>query len=176
MFLGLQAVDPICDPGGDGDVKIDDVVKIVNCYLETPSCACDVVPEVPFEELWQESGHADATSESFIHWDEDGAVPTSCAKCHSSSGYIDYLQDGTVNNAVPPGEVITCNACHNQLTQDLTSVVFESTGDTGAVPPIAKVTITGLGKEARCLVCHQGRQSTDSVNAYIRGRATMAGT
>jgi hypothetical protein len=169
MFLGLQAVDPICDVAGDGKVQISDVVKIVNCYLETPACACEVVPTVPYEDLWQESGHADATAMAFNDWN-DSVIPTSCAKCHSTSGYIDYLQDGTVNNTVPPGEVITCTACHNQYAQDLTSVVFESTGDSGAVPPIPKVTITGLGKEARCMVCHQFRASTDSVNAYIRGR------
>jgi len=37
MFLGLQAVDPICDPAADGQVQINDVIKVVNCYLETRS-------------------------------------------------------------------------------------------------------------------------------------------
>ena len=91
MFLNLQAVDPICDPAGDGEVQISDVVKIVNCYLETPACACDVVPTVPYEEEWQESGHADATAMAFNDWNDAGSIPTSCAKCHSTPGYIDYL-------------------------------------------------------------------------------------
>ena len=54
-------------------------------------------------------------------------------------------------------------------------MVLESTGDATAVPPIPKITLTGLGPEARCMVCHQGRQSTDSVNAYIAGRPLLAG-
>lgn len=49
-------------------------------------------------ESWSASGHADFTSEAFVHWDEDEPpeVPVNCAKCHSANGYLDYLgEDGS---------------------------------------------------------------------------------
>ena len=165
MFLGIQKVDQICDPGGDGKVQINDVIKIVNCYLETPECACDSAPTIPYEELWAGSGHADASAEAFNHWNKDGEIPTTCAKCHSTPGYQDYLgADGTpagvVNNPAPTGTVINCDACHNNQASDLTSVTFPS----GAV-------VSGLGSEARCIVCHQGIYSGPQLNTYIAGKA-----
>ena len=190
MFLGLDPVDPLGDPTADNKVSIDDVIKAINCFLETKECACPTVDVIPQEELWKESGHADNTAEAFNDWNEctpvppattcTPAVPVGCAKCHSTPGYLDYLgADGTaagvVDNPAPIGTVVSCEACHNQKAAELTSVVLESTGDATAVPPIAKITLTGLGPEARCMVCHQGRQSTDSVNAYIAGRPLLAG-
>jgi hypothetical protein len=120
-------------------------------------------PEVPFEAMWQGSGHADKTAEAFKHWDTNNPaeVPTTCARCHSTPGYRDYLGvDGTavgvVDNAAPIGTTIECTACHNSATAALTSVVFPS-----------GVTVTGLGAEARCMVCHQGRESSVSVDLAI---------
>jgi mono/diheme cytochrome c family protein len=48
---------------------------------------------VPHEELWAGSAHADASAEAFRHWDEDDPkeVPTNCARCHTPTGYQDYL-------------------------------------------------------------------------------------
>ncbi|RPI91019.1 MAG: hypothetical protein EHM40_16910, partial [Chloroflexi bacterium] len=55
--------------------------------------AAPVEVEVPYEEQWESSGHNAVDTEAFRHWDaEDPAeVPTSCAKCHSSAGYQDFL-------------------------------------------------------------------------------------
>ena len=58
-------------------------------------------PEEPpflaeFYDAWATSAHADATAEAFVHWDSEGAIPESCAKCHSTPGYQDFLgADGT---------------------------------------------------------------------------------
>jgi hypothetical protein len=129
----------------------------------------DSPPVVPFEELWAESGHADASAEAFRHWDEDepAEVPASCAKCHSAYGYLDYLGvDGTdfgvVDNAAATDSVISCVVCHNSATVAMDTVTFPS----GAV-------IDGLGPEARCMQCHQGRESTTSVNASIEAAAPV---
>src|SRR3990172_9837054 len=65
---------------------------------EAAPCPEPVVKDVPFQELWANSGHNNATAEAFIHWNEDdpAEVPTSCARCHSTPGYQDYLGvDGT---------------------------------------------------------------------------------
>ncbi len=119
--------------------------------------------KIPNYDAWAGSGHALATAEPFTHWNADDPpeVPTSCARCHTTSGYRDYLGDdgsavGTVDHAVPVGEVITCNACHSAAAQKLTSVTFPS----GA-------TVSNLDSSARCMVCHQGRESTVSVNTAV---------
>jgi hypothetical protein len=121
--------------------------------------------EIPNLAAWEGSGHADATAEAFRHWDEDdpAVIPANCARCHSDTGYKDYIgadgtAAGTVEADAAPGTVITCTTCHNATTAAMDSVTMPS----GAV-------ITGLGPEARCMQCHQGRESTVSVNATIEG-------
>jgi hypothetical protein len=117
----------------------------------------------PHMDEWKSSGHADVTAEAFVHWDAEKEVPTSCAKCHSSAGYQDYLgadgsEAGKVDKAVavPPNPGVQCETCHNDKTLHMTSVTFPS----GAV-------IENPGPSGRCMVCHQGRESTVSVNKLI---------
>jgi hypothetical protein len=114
-------------------------------------------------EDWSGSGHADITAEAFIHWDEEtpAEVPTSCAKCHSEGGYLDYLgadgtEAGVVDNAAPIGTTVTCTVCHNPVAIDMTSVTFPS-----------GVELTDLDSSARCMQCHQGRSSGVQVNEAI---------
>jgi hypothetical protein len=120
-------------------------------------------PTVPFLKDWQGSGHADAKAEAFRHWDQDDPqeVPTTCAKCHSSGGYQDFLgadgsAAGNVDKPAAPNTVIDGVACHNTGTIHKTSVVFPS-----------GVELTNLGVEARCMECHQGRESKLSVDKQI---------
>ena len=117
--------------------------------------------ETPFEDEWLSSAHADETAEAFVHWDEDGVIPADCARCHSTYGFFDYLgEDGSdawsVDNDAALGTVIECQACHNPSAAALDTVHFPS-----------GVEIGGLGSEARCMACHQGRESTDSLDQAI---------
>lgn len=119
--------------------------------------------EIPFLDQWAGSGHADAAAEAFVHWDEDdpAQVPEDCAKCHSTPGHLDFLgvdgsAAGTVDQPAPIGTTIECVACHNDVTLTKTSVIMPS-----------GVEITGLGDEARCMECHQGRNSTVGVDEAI---------
>jgi hypothetical protein len=116
-----------------------------------------------YEALWSGSAHADADAEAFHHWDDTDppAVPTGCATCHSSGGYQDFLgadgsAAGVVDAPAPIGTVIDCETCHNEATETLSSVVFPS-----------GVEVKGLGPEARCMICHQGRESKVSVDKAI---------
>lgn len=125
----------------------------------TPTSPC---PEA-YQEAWSASGHADADAEAFTHWDEDDPpeVPVRCAKCHSEPGYLDFLGEngteaGTVDNPAPTGTVVTCTVCHNETAAEMSSVVFPSS-----------VEVTGLGPAARCMQCHQGRASRESVTNAI---------
>ena len=113
-------------------------------------------------EKWEESGHADAESESFTHWDEDdpAVIPASCAKCHSGYGYLDFLgedgsQAGAVDAAAQPGLTVTCNVCHNTKAHDIDSAIYPSGAE-----------IEELDGTANCAACHQGtRAGTDVESA-----------
>jgi hypothetical protein len=131
---------------------------------EPPPPPEPVVKEVPFEEAWATSPHNDAEAEAFVHWNEEDPkeVPAACATCHTTQGYQDFLgvdgsEVGKVDANVPaPAGTIQCAACHNAATASLSSVTFPS----GAV-------VDGLGAEARCMVCHQGRASKTQVDAAL---------
>lgn len=134
---------------------------------EAPTCPTSAVADVPYEQAWVDSGHADATAEAFRHWDEESPkeVPTSCAQCHTPTGYMDFLgadgsAAGVVDAAQPVSNGITCVACHNDSAVALSEVTFPS----GSI-------VTGLGPEARCMVCHQGRASGSTVDQAIATNA-----
>ncbi len=132
----------------------------------TPEPITDPLGEPPtflagLYEAWVNSPHADVEAEAFVHWNADGAVPESCATCHSTPGYLDFLGEdgseaGVVNAPAPIGSVVNCDACHNRTAANLTSVSFPSGAE-----------ITNIGEAGRCMVCHQGRASVNSVNAAI---------
>ena len=121
---------------------------------------------VPNYEKWLTSPHADPTAEAFVHWREEGAVPETCARCHSGAGFADYLGgDGSTPKKVDqpaPESVITCQACHNPAADTLSTVTFPS-----------GVEITGLGGEARCMTCHQGRATGQAVDDAIAAAGLM---
>jgi hypothetical protein len=124
--------------------------------------------EVPFLGAFTGSGHAKADAEAFNHWNEEdpAVVPVACAKCHTSTGYQDYLgADGSAAGAVDaevaaPAGTLACVTCHNPTAVSLRSVTFPS-----------GVVISDLGDDARCMVCHQGVESKVSVDAAIEKAA-----
>jgi hypothetical protein len=116
-------------------------------------------------QAWMGSGHAAADTEPFTHWDEEDPkeVPANCAKCHSETGYLDFLGvDGSVAGSVeanvPVGTVVTCTACHNPATVTKETVVFPSGVE------------LNVGSSARCMECHQGRASGVGVAEALAGQ------
>ena len=112
---------------------------------------------------WELSTHADADSEAFTHWDGDDPprIPRQCATCHSTLGFRDFLgEDGSqarqVDQPSQTGTVVFCAACHNPSAHAMTTVTFPS-----------GVEIGGLGPEAVCMQCHQGRRSAGDVDEAI---------
>jgi hypothetical protein len=124
--------------------------------------------DIPYiETQWNASAHADKTAEAFNHWNDADPpeVSAGCAKCHSSGGYQDFLgadgsAAGAVDKAAPIGTTVDCVACHNAATLTLSSVTFPSGAE-----------VKGLGAEARCMTCHQGRESKVSVDKAIQTNA-----
>jgi len=142
--------------------------------VDCPECeACpepEACPEYEsvlpgLEAAFMGSAHAAADTEAFRHWDGDdpAVIPTYCAKCHSPQGYADFhgadgSEAGTIEADVPALEVqgLTCETCHNRTVGKKTSVVMPS-----------GVELTDLGDESRCMECHQGRQSSVSLEGSI---------
>jgi predicted CXXCH cytochrome family protein len=117
--------------------------------------------QIPYYTRWTMSAHADGTAPAFNNWNQQGSIPVECARCHSSQGFVDYLggdgsTPGVVDKPAPTGSVIGCPTCHNPAADALTSVTFPS-----------GVKVDGLGGEARCMTCHQGRSSGPAVDAAI---------
>jgi predicted CXXCH cytochrome family protein len=130
--------------------------------------APDDKAQIPFYAAWAGSAHADATALPFNNWNKQGAVPVECARCHSSEGFIDYLggdgsTPGVVDKPAPTQSVIRCQTCHDPAANALSQVTFPS-----------GVTVTGLGGEARCMTCHQGRASGKDVDAAITKAAVKS--
>ena len=108
-----------------------------------------------------DAGHFAGSEEAFRHWDEEGEVPGTCARCHSASGLPTYLKNAT-NIAVAPVNGLNCATCHDNLAEFTRFVSNEVTFPSGA-----KVTF-GEGNDANlCLSCHQGRESKVSVDKAI---------
>jgi hypothetical protein len=112
-------------------------------------------------ELWALSPHADKESLAFTLWNQQGEIPTACAGCHSTPGFLDRIgADGTapwaVDRPAPIGTTVECGTCHAPQLAQITEIPFPS----GALVPAHPA-----GPGAACLTCHQGRESGDSVEA-----------
>ncbi|WP_299360427.1 cytochrome C [uncultured Paracoccus sp.] len=117
------------------------------------------VPNAAAIAAWARSAHADAGSEAFSHWNDEGEIPPVCANCHSGMGFrafhgLDGGSPGPLEAPVQTGGVVDCATCHSPGLADVTEVVLPN-GMSHPVPP----------GEVTCLTCHQGRSSGDSVTA-----------
>lgn len=167
--LGLLVLASCAQPTPPPPVE---VTREVTVQVEVTSIV-EVTPVggVPNADTWAASPHNDVASEPFRHWDGDdpAEVPASCAQCHTSAGYKDYLgadgsEAGKVDNAVAAADAqgIQCTACHNDAASSLTSVAFPGKTEDGE-----PIVVNGLNDAARCMVCHQGRASKASVDGQI---------
>lgn len=171
FLLGLAACAPAPAPTS-APVEATPCPTAAPCP-ECPACPTPeepLVKDVPFQEMWAGSPHNKADAEAFNHWNEESPaeVPTDCATCHTSQGYAEYVATGSVANPVPaPAGTIQCAACHNEATAKLTSVKFPGKVILEESAEPVNIELTGLGAEARCLVCHQGRASKSSVDETL---------
>jgi len=113
---------------------------------------------------WARSAHADATSESFAHWNAEGEIPPVCATCHSGEGFrslygLDGSAPGLPEQPVPTGGVVDCDTCHNPGLSEVKEVKMPS----GLMHPV-------VPGEASCLTCHQGRASGATITKAVSGK------
>jgi hypothetical protein len=132
-------------------------------YVSSQARQMRSVQEVSVD--WWGSAHADASAEAFTHWNDDNPpiVPVSCAKCHSTNGFLDYVgQDGSTASVVDEpaavGSVVSCQVCHNEKSDTLQTVTF----------PSGTQVDMGTGN-ALCATCHSGLNSGASVTKAVEG-------
>jgi hypothetical protein len=117
----------------------------------------------------EDAGHFAGDTEAFRHWDADGEVPGSCARCHSDTGLPQYIKEGAnISNEIANG--FLCSTCHDEANwpnrYEVASVTF---------PSGATVSFGGQDADGNfvandgnlCMLCHQGRESKVSVDAAI---------
>jgi len=116
-----------------------------------------------------DAGHFAGNTEPFRHWDAEGEVPGSCAKCHSATGLPQFLKEGAnISNEIANG--FMCSTCHNEEAWPERYAVDAVTFPSGA-------TVSFGGKDAEgnfvandgnmCLECHSGRSSKPTVDRAI---------
>ncbi len=139
------------------------IVSVISVLVLSVAYAQDAAknssPIADIIEAWRASPHANASSEAFTHWNDEGEIPGTCATCHSGIGAQDYMNGpmstpGVIDHAVALGSTVECAVCHEGGGKTLASVPFPS-----------GVAIDTLGSGAVCAVCHQGRESGKSVDA-----------
>ena len=133
-----------------------------------------------------DAGHFAGDTMPFRDWDDTGVVPYGCAKCHTAEGLPEFIKNGgttvvsstgtTLTTGVsskPIGNGFQCSTCHDEANwpnrYSVASVTFPS-GKT--------VSLGGKDADGKfvaddsnlCIACHQGRESTASVNAALRGK------
>jgi len=108
-----------------------------------------------------DAGHFAGSEEAFRHWDAEGSVPGTCAKCHTPTGLPMFLKEGTVISQ-PPANGMECTTCHSDLTD------FEKRHEVKEVKfPSGAMIDSGDPNTNLCMNCHQGRESTVSLNSFI---------
>jgi len=132
-------------------------------YVSTQSDQSQSIEKISVD--WWGSAHADITAEAFTHWNEDdpAVVPTSCAKCHSGDGFLDFLgMDGSAPMQVDAParieSVVNCNTCHNEAAHALTTADFP-----------AGITLDLAKGDSICATCHSGTRAGNAVASAAEG-------
>jgi hypothetical protein len=133
-----------------------DSIEDLNSVLATPVDLTTAHREDP--------GHFAGNTEAFRHWDEEGEVPGSCAKCHSADGLPTFIHNNA-NIATETANGFMCSTCHDEANWPNRYAVDEVTFPSGA-----KLTF-GEGEDSNlCIQCHQGRSSTTTVDRALGDR------
>ena len=171
IFLIQCTTDPI--PGIPGDDGADGMDGMDGVNGTTECAACHNVST-------SEAVHA-----SFLyskHYENETISrggSSSCARCHSGNGFVDYIDQGSMNDYTPSQAVldspekISCTTCHDMHT----SFDFETDGFDYALRSLKGVnlitdegyTIDFNGTSNMCAKCHQPRRSPESEIVPVDG-------
>jgi hypothetical protein len=111
--------------------------------------------------FWE--GHFNRHADAFHDWDKEKEIPAACARCHGAMSLPEFLREGKTSAAPHAQNGLACTNCHADLLsyarQNVPSVTF---------PSGAKID-SGNNDANLCMTCHQGRESTVSVNNAVAG-------
>jgi hypothetical protein len=125
------------------------------------STRTETAPKGPV--LHMGEGHFSKDNKSFRYWDKEKAVPAVCARCHTPNGLALYLRDGR-NEAAPQAKNgLACTNCHADLESYARHAAAKVTFPSGLTADSGDNTMN------LCMTCHQGRESTVSVNRATAG-------
>ena len=110
-------------------------------------------------------GHFNRDGKPFHYWDKQKEIPAACARCHAAEGVPQYLREGKNTPAPHVKNAYACTNCHSDMLTYERHKVAKVTFASGATVD------TGHNDSNLCMTCHQGRESTASVNKAIAGRA-----
>jgi hypothetical protein len=176
LFVNCTS-DPI--PGPEGTSGIDgidgldglDGIDGLDSTADCRSCHSNEHRD-PIKASYALSGHANQTimynGEDLATYAGGGSNRTSCTRCHSNEGYVNYIT-GKTAVAIENPTSISCNTCHDSHS----SFDFENDGNDYALRTLAPVQlivdgnifIDGanesdvMGTSNTCITCHQPRHS-----------------
>src|ERR1041385_2776952 len=133
-----------------------------------------------------DAGHFAGNTMPFRDWDAEGEVPYGCVKCHTPGGLPEFVKNGGTTVVSPSGSTLTtgvsampisngfmCSTCLDEANWPNRYAIASVTFPSGK-------TVSYGGKDADgnfvaddsnlCITCHQGRESTASVNAALRNK------
>ena len=125
---------------------------------------------------WSGSGHGNVSNAPFAI--EDFKTSTACIRCHTSTGYVNFLSGltggttGAWSDPFPaktwatPGdngrEVITCRTCHvNDSFSVRGTTAFTIPYNSGNSPKA----LPNVSKSNLCVACHSGRENEDTIES-----------
>jgi nitrate/TMAO reductase-like tetraheme cytochrome c subunit len=126
----------------------------------------------------QNSGHGDVHGEGWIHYRWKGSDRATCARCHTTSSFVEYITKGPAAY-VPPvypatdntKQTLYCLGCHTDYSYKVRSIgAVTATYSNGAT-----VTFPNIGKSNLCMNCHVGRENGDSIKNSAANFATSQG-
>ena len=125
---------------------------------------------------WAQSGHGNINNAPFA--DEAFNQNTSCIRCHTSTGYSNFLAGTTGGSTAPWSdpfptaswaakddkgrEVLTCRTCHvNDSFAVKGAPAFTAPYNSNKNPKA----FPNVGESNLCIACHSGRENADSIEA-----------
>jgi len=110
-----------------------------------------------------DKGHFAGSREAWRHWDAEGEVDRECARCHSATGLPTYVTSG-VSYPEPVSNGMLCATCHPIPTKSKRYVVDKVVFPSGVI-------LSAGSDDNLCMTCHQGRESSFTVEEMIEGLA-----
>ncbi len=152
-MAGLDGADGL--PGSDGTDGVDGDVTCLTCHSGATMQSV--------KEQFQQSVHYSGE----VAVDYAGAR-SSCARCHSSEGFIEFATNGSVGENISAPSAWECATCHSlHQTFDATDYALRITAD---VSFIFDGTVTAdFDNGNLCATCHQSRRAgpEDMVGEWV---------